>query len=137
MRTAVFHQSYHDDERLLDSRTQRVSMGSLLATLFTMPFWGSDYLLAMACIVGIHLIATLGLNITTGSAGLISLAHAAFMGVGCYTVAWLARHGWPFWLTLPAAGAVTALLLLRFPGPPAEPAVRLSTQRALHDDDAG
>jgi branched-chain amino acid transport system permease protein len=110
MRTAVFHQSYHDDERLLDSRTQRVWMGSLLATLFTMPFWGSDYLLAMACIVGIHLIATLGLNITTGSAGLISLAHAAFMGVGCYTVAWLARHGWPFWLTLPAAGAVTALL---------------------------
>ncbi len=34
-------------------------------------------------------------------------------------------------------GAVAALLLLRFPGPPAEPAVRLSTQRALHDDGAG
>jgi hypothetical protein len=32
-----------------------------------------------------------------------------------------------------ARGAVTALPLFRFPGPPAEPAVRLSPQRALHD----
>jgi hypothetical protein len=31
-----------------------------------------------------------------------------------------------------ARGAVTALPLFRFPGPPAEPAVRLSPQRALH-----
>ena len=30
-------------------------------------------------------------------------------------------------------GAVTALLPFRFPGPPAEPAVRLSPQRALHE----
>jgi len=35
-----------------------------------------------------------------------------------------------------ARGAVTALLSFRFPGPPAEPAVRLSPQRALHEDDA-
>ncbi len=32
-----------------------------------------------------------------------------------------------------ARGAAAALLPLRFPGPPAEPAVRLSPQRALHD----
>ena len=31
-----------------------------------------------------------------------------------------------------ARGAVTALPLFRFPGPPAEPAVRFSPQRALH-----
>jgi hypothetical protein len=31
---------------------------------------------------------------------------------------------------------VTALPLFRFPGPPAEPAVRLSTQRALYEGDA-
>src|SRR5699024_1147605 len=30
-------------------------------------------------------------------------------------------------------GAVATLLSFRFPGPPAEPAVRLSTQRALHE----
>ena len=32
-----------------------------------------------------------------------------------------------------ARGAVVALLPLRFPEPPAEPAVRLSPQRALHE----
>ncbi len=32
-----------------------------------------------------------------------------------------------------ARGAVARLLPLRFPGPPAEPAVRLSPQRALHE----
>ncbi len=110
MRTAVFHQSFSDDERLLDSPTQRRWMVAFLALLMSMPLWGSDYLLAMACIVGIHLIATLGLNITTGSAGLISLAHAAFMGVGCYTVGWLAQRGVPFWLVLPAAGTLAAVL---------------------------
>jgi hypothetical protein len=35
-----------------------------------------------------------------------------------------------------ARGAVTALPPSCFPGPPAEPAVRLSTQRALHEGDA-
>src|SRR6266850_2244971 len=64
----------------------------------------------MACIVAIHVIATLGLNITTGNAGLISLSHGAFLGVGCYTVAWLGKHGMPFYLALPAAGLVTAFL---------------------------
>ena len=77
--------------------------------LFTLPLWSGDYVLAMACIVGIHVIATLGLNITTGNAGLISLSHGAFLGVGCYTVAWLAKHGVPFYLALPAAGLAAAL----------------------------
>lgn len=35
-----------------------------------------------------------------------------------------------------ARGAVTALPPFRLPGPPAEPAVRLSPQRALHEGDA-
>ncbi|MGL6113103.1 MAG: branched-chain amino acid ABC transporter permease, partial [Rubrivivax sp.] len=42
--------------------------------------------------------------------GLISLGHAAFMGVGCYTAAWLAQRGVPFFVTLPAAGAMAAVL---------------------------
>lgn len=80
------------------------------AALFTLPLWGSDYMLAMACIVGIHVVATLGLNLTTGNAGLISLAHGAFVGVGCYTVAWLSRQGVPFWMALPMAGALAGAL---------------------------
>jgi branched-chain amino acid transport system permease protein len=110
MRTAVFHESYAGEERLWDSRTAKAWMLAFMAALFTMPLWSSDYMLAMACIFGIHVIATLGLNLTTGNAGLISLSHGAFMGVGCYAVAWLAKQGLPFFATLPLAGLLTAAI---------------------------
>jgi len=110
MRTAVFHETFAAEQRLWDSPTQRGWMLAFVLVLFTLPLWGSDYMLAMACIVGIHVIATLGLNLTTGNAGLISLSHGAFLGVGCYTVAWLSKQGVPFYLTLPAAGLLTATL---------------------------
>lgn len=110
MRTAVFHETFRSEERLWDSPTQRRLMAAFVLVLCTLPLWGSDYVLAMACIVGIHVIATLGLNLTTGNAGLISLSHGAFLGVGCYTVAYLGKMGVPFWLTLPVAGLLTAAL---------------------------
>ena len=43
----------------------------------------------------------------------------------------MAQTRWQ-WLAESARGAVPGLLLARFPGPFAEPAVRLSAQRALH-----
>lgn len=110
MRTAAFHENFRASEQLLDSRTARAWMAAFVLALLSLPLWGSDYIVAMACIVGIHLVATLGLNVTTGGAGLISLAHAGFLGVGCYTAGYLARQGISFWLTLPAAGAVAAML---------------------------
>ncbi|MDM0015117.1 branched-chain amino acid ABC transporter permease [Variovorax sp. J22P168] len=110
MRTGVFHENFASEERLWDSSTARNWMIAFALSVFTLPFWGSDYMLAMACIVGIHVIASLGLNLTTGNAGLISLSHGAFLGVGCYTVAWLGRHGIPFYFALPLAGFVTAFL---------------------------
>jgi branched-chain amino acid transport system permease protein len=108
MRTGVFHETYLAQERLLDSVTARRWMIAFVLAVFSLPLWGSDYLLAMVCIFGIHVIATLGLNLTTGNAGLISLSHGAFMGVGCYAVALLAKQGLPFFLTLPIAGLLTA-----------------------------
>jgi branched-chain amino acid transport system permease protein len=110
VRTGVFHPSFASEQKLWESPTTRVWMLAFTVALFSLPLWGGDYVLAIACIVGIHVIATLGLNLTTGNAGLISLSHGAFLGVGCYTVAWLAKHGVPFYLCLPAAGFVTAFL---------------------------
>ena len=110
MRTGIFHETFASEERLWPSPTARTWMFAFLAVLFTMPAWGSDYMLAIACIVGIHVIATIGLNLTTGNAGLISLAHGAFLGVGCYSVAWLGKHSVPFYVALPAAGLLTAAL---------------------------
>lgn len=107
MRTGIFHQDYASEERLWDSPAQRSWMVGLVLAVAALPLFAGDYVLAIACIVGIHVVATIGLNVTTGMAGLISLSHAAFLGVGCYTTAWLSRWGVPFLLALPIAGLVT------------------------------
>jgi branched-chain amino acid transport system permease protein len=45
-------------------------------------------------------IAAIGLNLTLGYAGQISLAQAAFVGIGAYITGWLTTKGaWPFWPT--------------------------------------
>lgn len=46
---------------------------------------------------------------------LLSLGHAAFMGIGAYTTAILCvTHGWAFWATLPLAGLAAALAAVLF-----------------------
>ncbi len=51
----------------------------------------------------IFVIATMGLNLTVGYAGQKSLGHAAFFGIGAYTVAILLKAGFSWWLGMPAA----------------------------------
>lgn len=52
-------------------------------------------------------IAVLGVSLAVGYGGMIALGHAAFVGVGAYTVVILSGdHGWPLLATLPAAGVV-------------------------------
>ena len=110
MRIGDFRQSYVHDESLWPTRVQRIWMAALLVALAAFPLVGGGYLVSLMCVLGIHVIAAAGLNIMTGYTGLISLGHAAFMGVGCYTAAWLAQRGVPVVLTLPAAGLMAAAL---------------------------
>ena len=49
-------------------------------------------------------IAAIGLNLTLGYAGQISLAQGAFVGIGAYTVALLTPAGVPFFVAFIAAG---------------------------------
>jgi len=51
----------------------------------------------------VFIIATMGLNLTVGYAGQKSLGHAAFFGIGAYTVAILLKAGISFWVGLPVA----------------------------------
>lgn len=110
MRTGVFYEQYQSEERMWNTPVKRWWVAVLVVLLLTLPFWSTKYILAMACIIGIHILATLGLNLTTGNAGLISLSHGAFLGVGCYTVAYLGKMGVPFFITLPIAGLLAAAL---------------------------
>ena len=71
------------------------------------PFLAGDYLLYLANLMAVLALGALGLNILIGFTGQISLGHAAFMGVGAYATAILAsRFGLPFWLSIPAGGAL-------------------------------
>jgi branched-chain amino acid transport system permease protein len=65
----------------------------------------------------VFVIATMGLNLTIGYAGQKSLGHAAFFGIGAYTVAILMKAGLSFWLGVPVAmlGCFAVGLALGFP----------------------
>jgi branched-chain amino acid transport system permease protein len=65
----------------------------------------------------VFVIATMGLNLTVGYAGQKSLGHAAFFGIGAYSVAILMQHGHSFWLGLALAvvGCFAIGLALGFP----------------------
>jgi branched-chain amino acid transport system permease protein len=54
----------------------------------------------------VFIIATMGLNLTIGYAGQKSLGHAAFFGIGAYTVAIMMKAGISFWLGLPTAALI-------------------------------
>jgi branched-chain amino acid transport system permease protein len=54
----------------------------------------------------VFIIATMGLNLTVGYAGQKSLGHAAFFGIGAYTVAIMMKAGLSFWLGLPASALI-------------------------------
>jgi branched-chain amino acid transport system permease protein len=65
----------------------------------------------------VYLMATMGLNLTVGYAGQMSLGQAAFFGIGAYHAAILLKFGWPFLVVLPGA-AITCFvvgLALGFP----------------------
>ncbi len=70
----------------------------------------SPYLLHVLTLAAIYAIVTLGLNIVTGLAGQISLAQAAFWGLGAYCSALLTLNlGCNFWIALPVAACFAAL----------------------------
>ena len=58
----------------------------------------------------IYVIAGLGLNLTVGYAGQISLGQAAFLGIGAYTAGLMAKLGFSYLLILPASGSLCFLI---------------------------
>lgn len=95
----------------------------MVLLLFLFPFvCRAGNVLYVCNMIGIAVIGALGLNLLTGLAGLVSLAHGAFLGIGAYVSAYLVMDlELPFWLALPGAGLLTALCGLVF----AIPALRL------------
>jgi len=70
-----------------------------------------EYLLHILILIGIYVTLSVSLNLIAGYTGLLSIAHAAFYGVGAYVVALMALN-WhtPWWANIVCAVVLSALL---------------------------
>lgn len=106
---AVF--TYRQDERIFRTRFRRLALAVFLALVAASPlfFDEGDYFILNLALV--NLIGAVGLNLLVGFTGLLSLGHAAFLGVGAYCSAILmTKLGVPFLPSVILAGAVAAFL---------------------------
>ena len=101
----------------------RVAVIVFLLLIITPPFL-SAFLLTLLTQALIYAILAMSLDIILGYTGLASLGHAAYFGLGAYSVGILAtRYGAGFWVTLPvgvllavAVAAIFGLVALRSTG---------------------
>lgn len=84
---------------------------AVLALLALLPWMEpGNRFLSLAISAGINIIALYGLSVLFGQTGILSMGHAALVGVGAYAAAILLReYGIGFWGALPVAGLAAAL----------------------------
>ena len=91
------------------SRWHPLEIAFWLATL--LPFALAPGYLSLASQIAITALFALSLDLILGYAGIVSLGHAAFFGLGAYGAGLLAKHGWVEPLTgLALAGAAAGVL---------------------------
>ncbi|WP_063686336.1 branched-chain amino acid ABC transporter permease [Bradyrhizobium stylosanthis] len=85
----------------------KIALGlAVIAGLIVVPMNFNRYGLFILSQWAVMSIAAMGLNLTLGYAGQVSLAQGAFVGIGAYAAAIMTTHGWP----LPAAILVAIVL---------------------------
>ena len=89
----------------------------LLVALAALPFiaqaTGQEFYIGVAARILIFALAATSLNLILGFGGMVSFGHAAFLGIGAYSVAVLMFHGvTSAWIAWPLAVLVSALFAL-------------------------
>jgi branched-chain amino acid transport system permease protein len=85
-----------------------VALAVIVAFLVIMPMSLNRYGLYILSLWAVMTIAALGLNLTLGYAGQVSLAQGAFVGIGAYTAALMTTNG------VPLVAAVAAAVVICF-----------------------
>jgi branched-chain amino acid transport system permease protein len=110
--TGNYFTTYREEQRIFATHLDRLIHCLFLTAIFVWPLVLDPSKKTMLVIdnILIAIVAVLGLNLVTGFAGLISIGHAAFVGVGAYTLAGFARvigdshvlltHCWPLMIIL-------------------------------------
>jgi branched-chain amino acid transport system permease protein len=128
--TGNFFTTYKQEQRTFLTSLDRSFFTLFLVLLFGWPLLfelSNKYMLVVDNIL-IAIVAVMGLNLVTGFAGLISIGHAAFVGIGAYTIASfcttigdshiLITHFWPVLIIISGLvgavfGAIVGLPALR------------------------
>ena len=110
--TGNFFATYREEQRIFRTHLDRLIFTVFLGSLFIWPLLytpSNKYMLVIDNIL-IAIVAIYGLNLVTGFAGLISIGHAAFVGVGAYTLASFSQvlgdshvlitHAWPLMILI-------------------------------------
>jgi branched-chain amino acid transport system permease protein len=107
--------TYDSDMAIVRTKTHWVLLIAFLIVLFTLPLYFGNYWLRVFNLIGITLVAAIGLNILVGYCGQLSIGHVGFIAVGAYTAAILTnRFELPFLVGLISAGVMSGLIGLIF-----------------------
>jgi len=93
-------------------------LGAIFSIAFLFTSYANSYYVFIMATLALTAIAGIGLNILLGLAGQVSFGHVGFYAIGAYTVAILSTAAkLDFWLALPAAVALSALVGALLKGP--------------------
>lgn len=92
-------------------RSRRTAVAVLLlVALVAIPLVLPRYPRFVASLTLVNAVAAMGVNLSMGYAGAVSVGHAGFAGIGAYATALLmAKLGWSFWAALPVSALAAAL----------------------------
>jgi len=118
-----FKTSYNQDIRLFRDKVDAAWYGLLAIVVVALPFLMDDYYVGESTWVFIYGICGVSLMVLVGYTGLVSLGHAAFLGIGAYAHAFFIMHGAPWIVAMvlaviitTACGLIVGLPALRMTG---------------------
>src|SRR5260370_25368552 len=102
-----FKTSYNQDIRVFRDKVDGFWYGLLALAVLVLPFLMDEYYVGETTWVFIYALCGVSLMVLVGYTGLVSLGHAAFLGIGAYAHAYFIQHGVPWVVSVTLAGALT------------------------------
>ncbi|MBX3144958.1 MAG: branched-chain amino acid ABC transporter permease [Trueperaceae bacterium] len=106
----LFRERYEQDLLLVRGSQAWIALILGAVLLFGLPFVAKGYILYNVTLFFVYALVAVSLGVLVGLTGQVSLGHAGFLAAGAYTQAILTDYGLPFYLSVPGAILVAALL---------------------------
>ncbi|WP_428665223.1 branched-chain amino acid ABC transporter permease [Reyranella sp.] len=102
-----FKTSYNQDIRIFRDKVDIFWYGLLAVIVLMLPLLMDEYYVGETAWVFIYGICGVSMMVLVGYTGLVSLGHAAFLGIGAYAHAYFIQHGMPWVMAMVLAVALT------------------------------